>query len=162
MLRAIAGIVHAMPRLELFPFRYLDRLTGKWVKARYVASRREIAERHAEFEIIGPPEIRDVDPAARYFTPWNVVAHAYLMRMEEPPPELQPHLATPPAMDDSEAFLVDLFLRRYVTYCARRGRYAQMNGAARLLAALPAAFGHHHGRAIRSLRRTDAVLRNII
>ena len=49
MLRAIAGIVHAMPRLELFPFRYLDRLTGKWVKARYVASRREIAERHAEF-----------------------------------------------------------------------------------------------------------------
>ena len=30
-----------MPRLELFPFRYRDRLTGKWVKARYVAERHE-------------------------------------------------------------------------------------------------------------------------
>jgi hypothetical protein len=41
-----------VPRLELFPFRYRDRLTGKWVKARYVAERREIAARHAEWEII--------------------------------------------------------------------------------------------------------------
>jgi len=37
-----------MPRLELFPFRYRDRLTGKWVKARYVAERHEIAARYAE------------------------------------------------------------------------------------------------------------------
>jgi hypothetical protein len=28
--------------------------------------------------------------------------------------------------------LVTLFLRRYVTYCARRRRYAQIEGAARL------------------------------
>jgi hypothetical protein len=49
-----------MPRLELFPFRYRDRLTGKWVKARYVAERHEIAARYAEWEIIGSPEIRDV------------------------------------------------------------------------------------------------------
>ena len=40
-----------MPRLELFPFRYRDPLTGKWVKARYRAERDEIAARHAEFEI---------------------------------------------------------------------------------------------------------------
>jgi hypothetical protein len=58
------------------------------------------------------------------------------MRIEE----LQPQLAQPPAIDDSEAFLVGLFLRRYVTYCARRGRYAQMSGAARLLATLRVAF----------------------
>jgi hypothetical protein len=120
----------ALPRAEF----------GKWVKARYVAERHEIAERHEEFEIIGPPEIRDVDPAARYFTPWKVVPHADLMRIEELAPELDPHLAQPPAMDDSEAFLVGLFLRRYVTYCIRRGRYAQMNGAARLLATLRTAF----------------------
>jgi hypothetical protein len=56
-------------RLELFPFRYRDPLTGKWVRARYVAERHVIAERYAEFEIIGPPEIRDVDPDARYFNP---------------------------------------------------------------------------------------------
>ena len=33
-----------------------------------------------------------------------------------------------------EAFLVRLFLRRYVTYCARRRRFAAMNGAVRLFA----------------------------
>ena len=119
--------------LELFPFRYREPFTGKWVKARYRAERHEIAARYKEWEIIGPPEIREVDPSARYFTPWKVVTHAELLRMEERQPEMQPHLAQPPAMDHPEAFLVGLFLRRYVTYCARRGRYAQMNGAARLL-----------------------------
>jgi hypothetical protein len=58
-----------MPRLELFPFRYRDALTGKWKRARYVAERHVIAERHAEFEIVGPPEIRDLDPDARRFSP---------------------------------------------------------------------------------------------
>jgi len=56
-----------MPRLELFPFRYRDRLTGKWVKARYVAERHEIARVTPSGEIIGSPEIRDVDPNERYF-----------------------------------------------------------------------------------------------
>jgi len=41
-------------------------------------------------------EIRDVDPHARYFTPWKVVSHAELVRVQELPPEMQPHLATPP------------------------------------------------------------------
>jgi len=121
-----------MPRLELFPFRYRDRVTGRWVKARYVAERHVIAARHDEWEIAGPPEGRDVHPDARYFTPWKVVSHAELMRIEEPEPELQPHLAKPPAIDPIEAFLAGLFLRRHVTYCARRGQHAQMNGAARL------------------------------
>ena len=91
-----------------------------------------IAARHDEWEIAGPPEGRDVHPDARYFTPWKVVSHAELMRIEEPEPELQPHLAKPPAIDPNEAFLAGLFLRRHVTYCARRGQHAQMNGAARL------------------------------
>jgi hypothetical protein len=56
-------------RLELFHFRYRDPLTGKWVRARYVAERHVIAERYAEYEIIGEPEIREVDPDARYFNP---------------------------------------------------------------------------------------------
>src|SRR6185369_7101982 len=89
-----------MPRLELFPFRYRDRVTGKWVRARYVAERHEIAARYSEWELIGPPEIRDVDPNARYFTPWKIVPHADLVRMEEPPPEMQPHLAEPPRIDE--------------------------------------------------------------
>jgi len=36
-------------------------------------------------------------------------------------------------MDETEAFVAGIFLRRYVTYCARLGRYSQMNVAARLL-----------------------------
>ena len=58
-----------MPRLELYPFRFRDQLTGKWVRARYLAERHEIAARYAEFEITGPPEIREVDADARYFNP---------------------------------------------------------------------------------------------
>jgi hypothetical protein len=57
------------PRLELFPFRFRDPITGKWIRTRYRAELHEIAKRHAEFEIIGPPEIRDVDMRARYFNP---------------------------------------------------------------------------------------------
>ena len=49
-----------------------------------------------------------------------------MRRFRERPPELQP------TMDALEVFLVRLFLRRYVTYCARRQRYAAMDGAARL------------------------------
>ena len=47
-------------------------------------------------------------------------------RMFEPPPQINPHLQRPPAIDSVERFLTTLFLRRYVTYCARRRRYAQM------------------------------------
>jgi hypothetical protein len=35
----------------------------------YLAERHEIAARYAKWEIIGPPEIRDVNPEARYFNP---------------------------------------------------------------------------------------------
>jgi hypothetical protein len=122
-----------MPRLELFPFRCRDPRTGKWIRARYVAERHEIAARYAEFEIIGPPEIRDVDPDARYFTPHaNAMMNAELRRFNERPPEL----VKPAAIDALEAFLVRTFLRRYVTYCARRSRFAAMNGAAQLFAEL--------------------------
>ena len=38
----------------------------------------------------------------------------------------------PPIEDQLERFLVLLFLRRYVTWCARTRRFAAMNGAARL------------------------------
>jgi hypothetical protein len=53
--------------IELFPFRYRDARTGKWVKARYMATRDEIAARYAEWEITGPGEERR--PATGYFNP---------------------------------------------------------------------------------------------
>lgn len=129
-----------MPRLYLYPFRYRDDRTGKWVRARYVAERREIAARHSEWEILGPPEIRDVDTCARYFTPYRLVDHAELRRLQERAPQMNPHLERPPAIDVREAFLLQTFLRRYVTYCARRRRYAAMSGAAALFRDVSAAF----------------------
>lgn len=126
-----------MPRVKLYRFRFRDPLTGKWVRARYVATKADIASSHAEFEIVGPPEIRQGRPGM--FSPWKVVPHDELMRITEPPPEVQPHLAQPPAIDAAECFLAATFLRRYVTYCARRRRFAQMQGAARLHGEIAAA-----------------------
>jgi hypothetical protein len=111
-----------MPK-ELFPFRYRDELTGKWVRARYVAERNVIAERYREWEITGPPEIRS-ELGSGYFRPY--------------PPRAGPgsSVERKPGLDKDERYLVLLFLRRYVTWCARRRRYAQMQGAARLFRTL--------------------------
>jgi hypothetical protein len=68
-------------------------------------------------------------PNARAFTPhasFKQMMDAEQQRYSEPPPDLQP------TIDAVEAFLLAVFLRRYVTYCARRERFAAMNGAARL------------------------------
>ncbi|MET0659436.1 MAG: hypothetical protein ABW110_14915 [Steroidobacteraceae bacterium] len=123
------------PRLELFPLRYRDPRTQKWVRARYVAERKEISARYVEWQIIGPAEIRDVNPDARYFTPHKSPLNAALRQYSERPPEMGP------AIDATEAFLLAVFLRRYVTYCARRRRFAAMNGAARLFAEVRASAG---------------------
>ena len=118
------------PHIELFAFRYRDRLTGKWIRARYVGTREEIAKRHDEWKILGPAEIRDVESEARYFTPHASPLDAALRRYNERPPELQP------TIDAAESFLLAVFLRRYITYGARHGRYAAMNGGVRLFQAL--------------------------
>ena len=117
--------------LTLYPFRYRDPVTGKWIRARYKAEVEVIAERFPEWEIIGPAELRDANPIA--FSPYRkTIPHTELMRLEEPAPKLNPHLERPPAIDRIECFLVAVFLRRYVRYCARRRQFAQMEGAARL------------------------------
>ena len=86
-----------------------------------MAERDEIAARHAEFELIGPPEIREIASDGHYFTPFADQAPR-----NELPLDMQP------AIDAAERFVALLFLRRYVTYCARRRRFAAMNGAALL------------------------------
>jgi hypothetical protein len=111
---------------QLYPFRYKDPVTGKWVRARYRASLETIAARYATWEVTGAPSVPA--PAADGFNPYRVMSHRDLVRISELPPQMHP------ALDDGlERVLVQTFLRRYVTYCARRGRYAEMNGAARLL-----------------------------
>ena len=115
---------------ELFPVSYRDTLTRRWVKARYKATAEEIAATLAEWEIIGPAEIRS--PISGVFNPYPVVPNAEVKRLDEPTPQINPHLDRPPSIDAGECFLTALFLRGYVTYCARRRRYVRMRGAARL------------------------------
>ena len=64
------GPLHAPPLLILFPFRFRDSVSHKWIKARYVAERHEIAARYTEWEIIGAPELRRL--GGRMFNPWRV------------------------------------------------------------------------------------------
>jgi len=49
-----------MRRLQLYPFRFRDQRTGKWVRARYLAQVPVIQRSYVEWELIGPAEIRDV------------------------------------------------------------------------------------------------------
>ena len=54
--------------LVLYPFRFRDPVSRKWVRARYKATRDELAARYAEWEPCGPPEIRV--SGAGGFSPW--------------------------------------------------------------------------------------------
>ena len=47
-------------------------------------------------------------------------------------PLMHPQRESPPGIEQLERFLAGVFLRRYVTYCVRRRRYAQAQGAAGL------------------------------
>ena len=135
-----------MPRLELFLFRYRDVRTGKWIRARYRAERHEIAARYAEFETIGPPEIRETDRDRHRFSPHAGAAERGRRAMGK---EAQgrvanqaiPAIVEPASLRGLERVLLLVFLRRYVTYCARRRQFAAMNGAARLHAAIAAQVG---------------------
>ena len=46
-------------RIVLYPFEYYDLVRRKWMRARYVATIENIAQKGAPFRIIGPPEIRE-------------------------------------------------------------------------------------------------------
>lgn len=48
--------------MDLYPFRFKDPLTGRWIHARYKATREQLALRETEWEITGPAEVRDVPP----------------------------------------------------------------------------------------------------
>jgi hypothetical protein len=115
-----------MAPIELYSFRFRDPRTGRWVRARYRATLAEIKARYREWEIGGPAEVRG-DAPVQMFQPVSPPK-------ADKPLELQPHLEVPPAIDTIERFLLHIFLRRYITWCARRRRFAQMQGAARLLA----------------------------
>ena len=114
--------VDAMP-LELYPFRFLDDVTKKWVRARYVAELHVIAERYTKWEITGPPEIRSGAPVVMFspsaaLKPLSRSIRGHLPPVEEPPPDHgptpdPPPVEQPPPIEDQlERFLVLVFLRR--------------------------------------------------
>jgi hypothetical protein len=128
--------------LLLYPFRFFDPIRRRWIRARYFAKRHVIESSYAQWKITGLPEIRSGTPVMM-FGPWASLApwpSAHLPPIEEPPPDHgptpdPPPVEQPPPIEDQlEHFLLLLFLRRYITYCARRRRFAAMNGAARVLA----------------------------
>ena len=63
------GPLHAPLLLILYPFRFRDPVSGKWVRGRYVAERHELETRYAAWEIIGEPEYRR--PIGAAFSPWK-------------------------------------------------------------------------------------------
>ena len=106
-------------------------MSGVWTKGRYKATLEDIRARYAEWMVDGEPEIRGHIPAAS-FSPYTA-PRATARSRPESNVILQPQRERPPSITPEETFLVACFLRRYVTYCARRKHYAAMQGAATLL-----------------------------
>jgi hypothetical protein len=102
--------------------------SGKWKRARHLATREEIAARHAagEWQITGPPEIRSDEPVRMFSLDQKSNTGFPLLQIVDVSPEVEP------VVTDAERLLLCLFLRRYVTWCARSRRFAAMDGAARL------------------------------
>ena len=70
----------------------------------------------------GPPEIRgDCDGSGSYFRPFPPAPRTPIVNVQRGP-----------GLDRDERYLVLLFLRRYISYKARRSSFAQMLGAAQL------------------------------
>jgi hypothetical protein len=57
-----------MTTLVLYHFKFFDSVSGKWLQSRYAAEREVIAQRHTQFELIEPPEIRVLSDDPRALT----------------------------------------------------------------------------------------------
>jgi hypothetical protein len=64
-----------LPTLELYPFRFRDPLTGKWIRARHKLQVPVMQRAYSEWEITGPPEIRHVtETSVQPFNPFEAPA----------------------------------------------------------------------------------------
>ena len=141
-----AAIIRSMPRLELFLFRCRDVRTGKWIQARYRVEQHEIAGAVRGIRDHRPPEIRETDRDRQRFSPHGGAAEPGRRAMGKKAQRRFANQAISPIVEPAslrglERVLLLVFLRRYVTYCARRRRFAAMNGAARLHDAIAAQVG---------------------
>lgn len=108
-----------------YPFRKQDPLTGKWYRARWKASLEEIAENG--WKVDGPPE--------RHHAYGDTSGFMRRLGTDQRAPAPLDNVALPMPSDD-ERRLARAFLRRYVTYCARRGLDRKAEGARSLWVAL--------------------------
>ena len=61
-----------MPTFALFPFRFRDPLTGKWVRARHKMQVPELQRHYADWEITGAPELRRItETSVQPFNPFE-------------------------------------------------------------------------------------------
>jgi hypothetical protein len=67
----MGGPLHAPTVLLLYPFRFRDPVTHKWVRGRYKAERCELDARYAEWETVGEPEVRCPKDIGAAFSPWR-------------------------------------------------------------------------------------------
>ncbi len=66
-----------MPTFALYPFRFRDPLTGKWVRAWHKMQVPELQRQYSEWEVTGTPEIWPVQPASpEQFDPFRAAATA--------------------------------------------------------------------------------------
>ena len=107
-----------MTATPLYAYRYRDPRSGKWKRARQRASLAEIKKWYAEWEPIIELDYRTGE--ASVTNPFARVGY-------DEPPEIVSQL------DVDEKLLAAYFLRRYVTYCARRRAFDAMTNAAALL-----------------------------
>ena len=49
-----------MPTITHYAFEYFDPLRRRWVRARYMTSIEEIAQRYGPFRLLGKPLVREV------------------------------------------------------------------------------------------------------
>lgn len=112
----------------VYPFKLRDELTGRWYLARWKDRAESIEKRGGV--IAGPPEV------IRPIGAWHSVG-THGPTKPRPGDEVD----TAPSVDELEAALARIFLRRYVTYCARTRRHAQAGGAAALWRTLSVAQG---------------------
>jgi hypothetical protein len=53
-----------MPILQLYPFRFRDPLTGKWVRAHHKMQVPELQRHYSDWEITGAPQVRHATTAS--------------------------------------------------------------------------------------------------
>lgn len=112
--------------VEIFPFKLQDERTGKWRRARWMASLEEVERLGGE--VCGPAVTCQPLGNTSDFLRDALIGPA--VRSDRV--EMHPHWESPPAIDPLERFLARSFLRRYSTWCMRTRHYAQAQGAAAL------------------------------